>query len=173
MKKNIIFFLIILLSCSCAYKHKLKKLKTPVKVYIEYFKNSTNEPRLEDYFTEKLKLQFIKRKDTLVISQPENADLFIKGNILNFRYSGISFSSADRSLEFRAEMKVKVTLIDKNGVILKTKIFYEYKEFRTGLREVENIKIDVGINENLRSIIYKKISEIIAEDIYDWMFAGF
>ncbi len=171
--KKFSFIIILTLIFSCGYKHTQKKLKKPVKVYVKYVKNITNEPRIEDYFTEALKNQFIKRKDTLLVSDPAKADLFINGIIKNFKYIGISFLSSDRSLEFRASMNVEISLIDKNGVLLKTKDFNEYEEFKTGISESKNINIDVGINENLKPIIYEKLSDIIAEDVFDWMFAGF
>ncbi len=174
MKKfSFILLLLLLLVVGCGYKHTQTKLKKPVKVYVKYVKNNTDEPRLEDYFTEALKNQFIKRKDTLLVSDLGKADLLIKGQIKNFKYAGISFLSSDRSLEYRVSMIVEISLIDKNGVLLKTKDFYEYKEFKTGISEGKNINIDVGIIENLRPIIYKKLSSIIAEDVFDWMFAGF
>jgi len=171
MKKFFILILILFFIFSCGYKYKSAKLKTPVKIYISSIENSTREPRLHNFFTEILKDEFIKRKDTYLVTDSEKADLILKGKILNFNYSGISFSVKDRALEFRASMKVEITLIDKNGVLLKTNYFNEYREFRTGISGNRNI--DVGINENLRTIIYKKISLLIAEDIFDWMFAGF
>ena len=171
--KYFLLFLFYLIFFSCGYKHQPEKFKKPIKIYVEYFKNVTKEPRIEDYFTEILKDEFIKRRDILLVSEPEKADLILKGKIKNFYYSGISFTSSDRTLEYRASLNIEISVIDKNGEILKTKDFYEYKEFKTGLTENSSNKVDIGIKENLRTIIFEKISSIIAEDVFDWLFSAF
>ena len=173
MLKKLIYLFLIIFIFSCGYKHQYSKLKSPVKIYVKYFKNLTKESRIEDYFTNTLKDELIKRKDVLLTSDPEKADLILYGNIKNFNYSGISFTSSDRTLEFRASMKVEITIIDKNGVKLKTKDFYEYKEFKTGLSENLKNNIDVGVKENLRTLIFEEISSIISEDVFDWLFSAF
>ncbi len=172
MKKLLFLGLIILFICACGYKLTQKRLKKPVKIYVEYFKNNTREPRVEDFLTEAVKNEIILHEDTILVSDKNNADLIIKGNITSLNYQGISFSSYDRTLEYRVWVSVKVKLLDKNGDILKTTSFSENKESKTGISELQD-STDVGIQENLRKLVIIKVSKKIAEDIYDWLFYNF
>ncbi len=173
MKKIFPVSLLIIFLISCGYKLTQKRLSKPVKIYVYYFKNNTNETRVEDFLTQYLKDEIILHEDTILVSNLKKADLFLKGNIEEFKYTGVSYLSSERVLEYRIWAKVRVNLIDKFGNVLKSKDFLENKEFRTGITEYNLKNVDIGITENLRKIVVKEVTKKIAEDIYDWLFYNF
>lgn len=171
--RRLILLILIILVPSCGYKITEKRLKSPVKIYVNYFKNTTKETRVEDFLTQALKDELILHRDTILVSDKSKADLIINGVISDFKYSGISYLSSDRVLEYRIWATVNVSLYDKYGNLLKSKKFIENKEYRTGITEYNLKNIDIGITENLRKLVVQKVSKKLAEDIYDWLFYNF
>ncbi len=171
MKSNLKFiFLVILILplISCGYKFGYPKYNKPVKIYMPYLKNKTSEPWLDNYFIEELKRELIWHPNVKIVFENE-ADYFIDGEILDFKKTSISYTSSDKTLEYRLELKVKIIVKNKIGKLLKEKVFYWNKEYASGY--TGNRNFDVGASEAKKKEFIKRICYDLAGEIYHWLFS--
>ncbi len=159
------FFL--LANISCGYKFGYKPNKKIIKIYVPYFQNNTSEPWLDNYFIEELKREFILHPQ-IKITFENQADYFIDGIILDYKKTSISYTTSDKTLEYRLELRVKIIVKNRNGKIIKEKVFYWNKEYASGYTGERNF--DVGASEAKKKEFLKKICADIAGEIYTWLF---
>ena len=63
-------------------------------VYVEPFTNDTMQPRIEDDFTHALRID-LQREGTYRIGAKSDADIAVKGAIINYSREGLSFNPTD------------------------------------------------------------------------------
>ena len=168
----LIFILLSSLLFSCGYKVGYNTDKESNKIYnvfIDYFNNKTLEPRLEDYLVEALKREFILHHNINVVFKDE-AEFFIAGEILKFNKESISYSSNDKTLEYRISITINVKVQDKKGKLLKQKQFYWNKEYTSGYTGSRNF--DVGASEAKKKEFIRKICFDLSTNIYHWLFSN-
>ena len=168
MKKIILITFLAIFVFSCGYKISKKSLndKKYYNVYIDFFKNKTSEPRIEDYLIKELKREFILYPNVRVTFK-DQADFFLKGEITKYSKESISFSKNDRTLEYRIIISVKVFFENSKGNILKAKEFTWNKEYSSEYNENENF--DVGFSENMRKKFIIEICRELSSEIYHWL----
>jgi len=171
MLKNLIgiilSFILLCYFTSCGYKFGYHKSSKIIKIYMPYPKNNTSEPWLDNYFVEELKKELILHPNVKITFE-NKADYFINGEILDYKKTPISYTSSDKTLEYRLEIRVKITVKDKNGKIIKQKVFYWNKEYASGYTGERNF--DVGASEAKKKEFLKKICADISGEIYYWLF---
>ena len=172
--KLLIFIVLIFFTTSCGYKagyniNDKRDSNKVLNVFIDFFNNKTLEPRLEDYLIEELKREFIIHPNINIVFKDE-ADFIINGDILDFKKQSISYSTTDKTLEYRLEMTVKVLVKDKKGKILNQKVFQWNKEYVSGYTGSRNF--DVGASEAKKKEFIKKICYDLSGNIYHWLFSN-
>jgi outer membrane lipopolysaccharide assembly protein LptE/RlpB len=166
--KITILLILLTLIASCGYRFGYPDNKNIAKIYLPYLKNNTSEPWLDNYFIEELKRELILHPNVKVVFENE-AEYFIDGKILDFKKTSISYSSSDKTLEYRLELKVNIIVKNKYGKILKQKTFYWNREYASGYTGKRNF--DVGASEAKKKEFLKKICAEIAGEIYHWLFS--
>ncbi len=158
----------LLFICSCGYKISRKSLndKKYYNLNVEYFKNKTSEPRLEDFMIKELKKEFIIYPN-INVTFKDQANFILSGEITKYSKESISYSKNNRTLEYRIIISLVVYLKDKKGNTIKMKKFSWNKEYLANYNENKNF--DVGYSENRRKEFIIYICRELSSEIYHWL----
>ena len=155
--------------CSCGYHFADKSggLPSDIKtVAIPFFVNKTFEPAIENFFTNALIDEFIRR-GMVRLGGVDGSDAVIKGAVTSFSTSPISFDGNGRALEYRASVILKVSFIrNDNGAVL-----WEATEL-PGQHEYL-VSSDTTMTYGNKRNAIKKVAEDLAEEIHNRIFEGF
>ncbi len=107
--------LLLTLTSGCGYRTAggMELPSDSRTIAVPVFYNNTFEPILEQSMTSAVKQEFNTNSRLAVVSNPRDADLILKGTILSYGLTPLSF---DRSrsvvMEYRVHIKVRVVLED-------------------------------------------------------------
>ncbi|MDY7033443.1 MAG: LptE family protein [Thermodesulfobacteriota bacterium] len=156
-----------LFSCGYHFAGKGEGLPSDIKtIAIPFFTNKSFEPGIENFFTNALIDEFLKR-GRVDIGKTKDSEATITGVITSFKTSPISFNGNNRALEYRATVTLEVSLKrnDNGTVIWESSKISRYHEY--------SVSSDTTMTyENKRQAI-KKIAEDLAEEIHNRIFEGF
>jgi len=107
----------MLAACGYRFQGDVKLPAGAKTVYVEIFENRTNEPALETTVTNAVVIEFTKRGNTLVASEPERADLVMKGVIRSLETRTISPRRKDAAGERRVTLQLDVKLFRPDGTL--------------------------------------------------------
>ncbi|MFH1460508.1 MAG: LptE family protein [Candidatus Omnitrophota bacterium] len=118
--KMIILLLLMFILCGCGYTTRVYNLPGHLKsVYIETFKNYTDEPNIENDLRTKIIAAF-QNDGNLNIATNEEADAVLKGSLVGYSRHGLRYDSNQGVQEYRLVISVNFEFIDKstNTVII-------------------------------------------------------
>jgi outer membrane lipopolysaccharide assembly protein LptE/RlpB len=82
-------------------------------IAVPVFYNETFEPALEDAVTSAVKQEFLTNSRLMVVNDPEQADLILKGTVVSFGLDPLSFDRTKSVvLEYRVRIRVAVSVLD-------------------------------------------------------------
>jgi outer membrane lipopolysaccharide assembly protein LptE/RlpB len=162
--------MLFMVSCGYKFENKKTQFKEKYNIYVDYFKNKTDEPRIEDHLIKELKREFIIYPNIHVVFKDE-ADYFLTGEITEFSKSPISYSETDKTLEYRVFIKIKAYLYDSKGNLIKQKQFSWNKEYSSGYTPSKDEEFDVGVSENQKKYLILKICKDLSSEVYHWLYS--
>jgi outer membrane lipopolysaccharide assembly protein LptE/RlpB len=135
------------------------------RVAIPVMKNETMEPGLEALITDELRRRFAE-SGWVQLSDAENADAVLVGTIRRFTTTPISFSDSDYAVEYRAQIRLAIRLVDRQGARL-----WEDGNI-VKVREYRSLPDIFATEANKQQAIAWLAREVSAE-VHDRIFDGF
>lgn len=135
-------------------------------LYVDLFENQTVEPYVENFITDALVAEFSRSRLVELTESPELADLKLKGEVVKFKSSAISYSSTDEITDYRASMKVAVWLQrSENNEKLWQKTLSQSEDYRAAVNKNDQLE-----GERLAA---REVAKRLAEDIYAQLLNNF
>ena len=174
MMKKYFYFIIICVSCAilfgCGYSFAPRGEsidKRIQKVYVEPFDNKTSQAEIENYFRTAFINQFIQTSRFKIAPSAEAADAVVRGKILNFNTTPLSYLKNDLAAEERATIILDVTFEDNAG----GKIIWSSKNMTDSVDYTLNE--DINMLSPARKQALMKLANDMAEKAFNLMMSGF
>ncbi|AEH44220.1 hypothetical protein Thein_0337 [Thermodesulfatator indicus DSM 15286] len=163
-----LFFLFSL--CSCGYQLEGRPTNFSSKwktIYVPVWKNPTSEIRLGEILAQELRKR-IEMAGDFQITDQDDADLILEGQILSVSVGGLSYNIYTETLERRVYLRARAKLIDKTGHVIWRNDSLSRTEEYPVFREVVGEEVDPG-----RELALQKICQDLAEIIYHQISSSF
>lgn len=164
----LILLLLFLLVSGCGYRLRgTGELREDLqRVAILPFANMTFESRVENDLYDALVDEFARSKNLKVVAVSD-ADILISGTIGVIDSYAISYSSDDKTYEYRVSMTIAVEVTEARN----RQVYWR----RSAMREVEEYKaIDDPITiDRRKQAALKRLCQVLAENIHDGLFTNF
>ena len=162
MRNNfLIMFLILCFFPACGYRFTGGELFLPEikSIHIAVFENRTAEPGLEALFADDLINEFTKRS-SLVLTDKNNADAVLSGEIRSLEIKAISRKGANMTLERQVRLVAEIKLTDSQGKLLWS---------GTDMSDTEAYPVlsETMATEHRRENALAMISKRLAETVYN------
>ena len=131
--------------------------KPPPRLRIMNFENKAFEPNLEIKYTAYTRHEFSAGSGAIVVSQGEQADLILKGQLVSVSVPSIAFTKSETQ-ESRVTVSVKVFVEDvKTGKVVWDRLASASSEFF--------VTNDLQFNRVLQTRALEQAGRLIAEDL--------
>lgn len=138
---------------------QIKRLAIPV------LKNDTMEPGLEAKLTDELRRRFAE-SGWVSLADADQADAVLLGTVTKFKTAPISFSTSDYAVEYRAQLRVSIRLIDRDQVVLwSDDNLVKVREYRA--------VADIFESEANKTAAIDWLAREVSADVHDRIFDGF
>lgn len=87
------------------------------EIAVPVLENDTMEPALEAALTDQLRRRFAESGFVRVVDV-DDADAVLVGKVTKFKTSPISFAESEFAVEYRAQIRVAIRLVDRRGIVL-------------------------------------------------------
>ncbi|MCK5915026.1 MAG: LptE family protein [Deltaproteobacteria bacterium] len=171
MKKHIFILVLLLISLlfsSCGYRLRgTRELGENLRtVAILPLENRTFESRIENDLFNALVDEFAQSKNLKIVAV-KDADLLVSGVIVAVDNYSISYSSDDKTYEYRVVMTINVEVMESasKNILWRRSALRQVEEYKT---TGEPLTIDRRKQAALR-----RICKVLAEDVHDGLFTGF
>ena len=160
-------FILGLFIPGCGYHHSERAGLPPwIKtIYVAPWANRSNELLLGTWITEELRLEFLRGRG-LGLAPRNEADVILKGKVVEVRTSGLSYVRYDQAIERRITVDCAVYLTDrKTGRVLwKTTDIVREEGFLVGMTimETNDLKDEAlhKISHDVADIVYHRITGV-------------
>ena len=134
------------------------------RVAIRAFDNDSFEPAADDWMTEALQREFLRRGAVQLVDDPRSADLVIAGSVRTVDTVSRSFSSIQFALEYELRMflELSVTRIDGSEVLIDPRALAE--------SELYLASADVEVARTNREEALRRLSTALAGRIHDALY---
>lgn len=114
MRKSLALLALLLLSgCGYALVGKGNFLPADAKtVHIPTFVNRTTRVELEQRVTRAVQDEMVSRSALKLVSEPEGADLLVKGVITMFGLNPVAFDEQGRATQYQVVVRAEIQLLD-------------------------------------------------------------
>jgi hypothetical protein len=137
------------------------------KVYVESFGNKTSQAEIENYFRTAFINQFIQNSRFKVVSGTEGADAIVRGKIINFNTSPLSYVKSGLAAEERAAVTLDLTFEDTAN----SKIIWSSKNMTNSIDY--SLNEDINLLPSVRKQALRKLANDMAEKAFNLMMSGF
>jgi len=163
-------FILAILITACDYHVTgLNRLPSDIRtVAVPVFYNETFEPALEDAVTTAVKQEFLTSSRLVVVNDPEEADLVLKGRIISFGLDPLSFDRTKSVvLEYRVRIRVAVSVEDRRRktVLWKDAAMQSAAEFK--------VDPDTAANRVAQDLAVAQAGKQFAENVVHRVLEGF
>ncbi len=139
---------------ACGYYFLEKKSFFPINIDTPFFINQTFEPGIEGFFTAALYEEFLPHGD----GSKEGPSINIEGVVKSFQNSSLSYDREGKVLEYRASVKLSITIEKEGRLIFKDDSLFLFEEY--------NASSDPAITVANKIEAIKKMAKRVAERIY-------
>jgi hypothetical protein len=173
MKKNFNILIIcvscaILFGCGYSFAPRGESIDKRIqKVYVEPFDNKTSQAQIENYFRTAFINQFIQTSRFKIAPSAETADAVVRGKIINFNTSPLSYLKNDLAAEERATIILDVTFEDHAS----GKIIWSSKNMTDSIDYT--LDEDINMLSPARKQALNKLANDMAEKAFNLMMSGF
>jgi len=155
-------------SVSCGYHLARKGERLPggiKRIAIPVFKNETYEAGIEDVLTDALIAEFLNSR-WVTLSSVEDSDAKIMGVVKDFVTSPIAFRASEFAVEYRARIKCKIQLRDRDGKVL-------WEDETLSESEEYEVTVDIFQSEANKARAVERLARNLMEEVHDRIFDGF
>ena len=126
--------------------------------------NNSFEPGLDSLVADAISREFLRRGALEVVSDPEIADLIVKGRIDRLRTRSTSFSSIEFVLEFRIDMRLDLQVERRDGstIPIGRRVLSEM--------EIYQASPDVEVTRTNREEAIRRLAGILAARFHDALY---
>jgi hypothetical protein len=105
-------------ACGYRFQGGIRLPDQAQRIHIETFQNRTNQELLEALVTNAIVFEFTKRSETLIVDEPSQADLVMKGVIQSLESQTLSSRRKDAAGERRVTLRLDVQLARPDGQVV-------------------------------------------------------
>lgn len=158
----------ILFGCGYSFVSRGESIDNRIqKVYVEPFENKTAQAEIENYFRTAFINQFIQNSRFKVVSGTEGADAIVRGEIINFNTSPLSYVKSGLAAEERAAVTLDLTFED----MANSKIIWSSKNMTNSIDY--SLNEDINLLPSARKQALRKLANDMAEKAFNLMMSGF
>jgi outer membrane lipopolysaccharide assembly protein LptE/RlpB len=173
MKRSALIFLpllVLLSGCGYALVGRGNNLLPPAvhTIQVPAFINRTTRVELEQRVTQAVADEFVSRGRLRLVTQPNEADVILKGSIDSFGINPIAFNTQGRATQYQISITANITLVDHRN---EDKVLWKNDQYRF----TENYQIDIAsgdtFDQETRAI--REIAVRFAETLVTNLLEGF
>ncbi len=156
-----LLFLVCILS-GCGYHRAGRTAELPEwiqTIYIAPWDNRSNELLLGPWVTAELRHEFLRGRALKLVPEQE-ADVILRGNIVQVDTGGLSYTRYDQTVERRISMRCSITLEDRRT----GRVLWTTRDIRR--EEAFWVRTEVMQTEGEKNLALRKLSRDVAEDVY-------
>ena len=105
-------------ACGYRFQGGIRLPDNAQRIHIETFQNRTNQELLEALVTNAIVFEFTKRSETIIVDEPSQADLVMKGVIQSLESQTLSSRKKDSAGERRVTLRLDVQLVRPDGRVV-------------------------------------------------------
>ncbi len=159
---------ILLFGCGYTFSSRGESIDKHIqKVYVKSFDNNTAQAEIENYFRTAFINQFIQNSRFKIVNSEEAADAIVKGKIVNFNTSPLSYLNNSLAAEERATIILEVTFEDNAS----GKIIWSSKNMTDTIDYT--LSDDINLLPSTRKQALMKLANDMAEKAFNLMMSGF
>jgi len=165
------YALLLTVLAGCGYHLSGSKRLPPdiETIAVPVFHNNTFQPTLEIAVTEAVKQEFLTTSRLKVVNDPDQADLVVKGTIVSYGLTPLSFdSSRTVVLEYRVHIRVAVSVEAPSH---KEKVFW--KDAGMEAKADYLVNPDTSANQVAEDHAIAEASKLFAENVVHRVLEGF
>jgi hypothetical protein len=134
------------------------------RVAILGLENNSFEPGLDSLVSDAISREFLRRGALKVVSDPETADLIVKGGIDRLQTRSQSFSSIEFVLEFRVTMRLELQVERRDGstIPIGRRVLTE--------SEIYQASADVEVTRTNRKEALRRLAGVLAGRFHDALY---
>ncbi|MBE0599189.1 MAG: hypothetical protein IH614_18240 [Desulfuromonadales bacterium] len=162
MTRPLLLLLLLLPLVACGYHPPGRGSQLPVEVQtvaIEFFRNATLEPLLENVVTTAVSQRLIRGRALRVVDEARSADAVLTGEVSSYLTEPVAYDSQDEIARWRSTMQVAAVLRRvSNGEVL--------WKGAASWREEYAASLDKAFQEDLEAAAIATMGDRIAEELY-------
>jgi outer membrane lipopolysaccharide assembly protein LptE/RlpB len=146
--------------CGYRFQGEAKLPEGARRLHVELFENRTAEPGLETIQTNAVVFEFTKRGKDMIVGDPAQADLVMKGVIRSAESRTVASRNKDAAGERQVTLRVDIRLVRPDG-----KLAWEAK----GVSDQESYPVsnDKFQNDDRQRVAVAAVATRVAERIYN------
>lgn len=168
--------LLLILGCGYQFVGRASALPPEIrKIAVPTIENTTFEPLLDERLTEAVKKGFMARPRLQVVNSASEADAVLKGKIIAFLLTPLSFDSLNQAAEYRAKILVDFSLQDVHG----QKIFWHENKMETIADyfviqdSVDPTRTDIARTRDAEDRAIAEAAKVLGENLVIQILEGF
>jgi outer membrane lipopolysaccharide assembly protein LptE/RlpB len=169
---RIVFFailpLVILSACGYALVGTGNILDPSIKtLYVPAFVNKTTRVEVEQRLTQAVADEFVSRGRVKLVSDPKQADIFLRGSIDSFNLSPVGFAQG-RATQYQISITANMELVDHRH---DDKVLWKNDQYRF----VENYQVNLETTDSFdqESRAIREIAQRFAQSLVASLLEGF
>lgn len=139
-------------------------------IYIETFKNKTNEPNIEIVITNAIKDRFAWDGALKIDNKKDNADSMLQGEIVKYEKNPVAWGKNDEVEEYRLVLTVNLVYTDlvKNKVMWQEENFKVDSEYYTTLKDQKFTSTNLNKDDLIENVADELAFEVISRTVEGW-----
>lgn len=128
--KKLLVLLLPLLATACGYAlvgHGNTLPPTARTIQVPAFVNRTTRVQVEQRVTQSVAEEMVLRGRLKLVTNPDDADLILRGSIDTFQITPVAFNDQGRATEYQASVTAKIELLDHRA---SDKVLWKNDQYR-------------------------------------------
>ncbi len=138
-------------------------------LHVEVFKNQTGWADVDQRLSEALTAEWVRRRRYVVVDDPKQADIVLKGRIISVRSTPVTVDSQGRATEYQMTLTVAAELDDVRGP--KPKRLWQDKAFSRRTSYPVDVNSVDYFDRQTQAI--EDVSKALARDLVTAVLEGF
>lgn len=171
MKRLIIAsFLTLLIIAGCGYTAGSLVPGHIKTIYVESFKNETNEPDIDIEATNNIKDRFAWNGQLEIVNDKDQADSMLSGTITDYEKQPLAFGDNDEITEYRLVITVDMVFYDliNDKVIWQEEDFKVDSEYYSTLREQKFSSAQIDREKLIENVTDELAREVVNRTVEGW-----
>jgi outer membrane lipopolysaccharide assembly protein LptE/RlpB len=168
----------LLLVSACGYQFVGRSSPLPPeirRIAVPTFENNTFEPLLDERLTEAVKKAFIAYPRLQVVNSASDADAVLKGRIITFLLTPISFNPLNEAAEYRVRIQTDLTLQDSRNqkILWQEKMMETTADYFVFQDPVDPARVDIARTRDAEDRAIAEAAKVLGENLVSQLLEGF